>query len=187
MTPRTRLTTIAADRASAVRDPRVETLLVKARAGSQAIVPVVNKYPNPDSDIPLVNWKEMVLIRAESEGGQRAIDLVNQMRAFDNAQNGWNLPMVTYANPANAQQIRYMIFEERRRALFSESRFLYTKFQHPDLFWFPRGTGVFQGYGDKYGGGVRWLMPNNEFELNENLTLEDRATGCPVHQRPVQF
>ena len=179
--------TTAEEQADAYRDPRVQTRLIVARAGSVPMVNIPNRYPNADDDIPLVNWKEMVLIRAESELGQGAIDLVNEMRAFDNAQNGWDLPMVTYADPSNEQQIFDMIWEERRRALFSEGRFMYTKIRHPEVFWFPRNVGVLVGYGSPYYGGVRWLMPNDEYELNENFTLEDRATGCAVHQAPVQY
>lgn len=179
--------TTAEEQADAMRDPRTPTRFIVARAGSEPMVNIVDRYPNPDDDIPLVNWRETVLISAESELGQGAIDLVNEMRAFDNVQNGWDLPMVTYADPSNEQQIRYMIFEERRRTLFSEGRFMYTKIQNPELFWFPRNVGVIRDYGSSYVGGVRWLMPSNEFELNENMTLEDRATGCPVHQRPVAF
>jgi len=179
--------TTAEEQADAYRDPRVQTRLITARAGSVPMVDIPNRYPNADDDIPLVNWKETVLIRAESEGGQGAIDLVNEMRTYDNVQNGWALPMVTYADPSNALQIRDMIYEERRRALFSEGRFMYTKIQHPELFWFPRNEGVLIGYGSPYYGGVRFLMPYDEFELNENFTLEDRATGCPEHQRPVAY
>ena len=178
--------TTAEEQADAIRDPRVQSLLRDARAGSQPIVPVVNRYTDADSDIPLVNWREMQLIRAESELGQGAIDRINEMRTFDNLENGWDLPMVMYA-PATDQEIRYMIYEERRRALFSEGRFTYTKFQNPELFWFPRNVGVLIDFGSPYLGGVRWLMPDDEFELNQNLTLEDRATGCPEYQRPVQF
>jgi len=179
--------TTAEEQADAYRDPRVQSLMRDSRAGSVPIVPVVNRYTGADSDIPLVNWKEMMLIRAAGEGGQGAIDLVNEMRALDNAENSWDLPMVTYADPSNALQIRDMIFEETRRALFSEGRFLYTKFQHPEIFWFPRNVGVLVDFGSPYLGGVRWIMPYDEFELNENLTLEDRATGCPEHQRPVYY
>ena len=65
----------------------------------------------------------MWLIRAEIEGGQRAIDLVNELRAAD------GLPLVTYADPGDAKEIRYMIIEERRRALHLEARFFMTKAQ----------------------------------------------------------
>ena len=58
-------------------------------------------------DLPLLNWKEMWLIRAELEGGQTAIDLVNELRVAD------GLPPVTYITGATAtpNQIKYMIFE----------------------------------------------------------------------------
>ena len=79
----------------------------------------------------------MLLIRAEAAGGQGAIDLVNELRAAD------NLPRVTYLAGATAtpQQIRYMIIEERRRALFLEGRYFYTKLKNLDLLWFPRSAG----------------------------------------------
>ena len=139
------------------------------------------RYDSEDSDYPLVNWKEMWLIRAEGLGGQGAIDLVNELRAFD------NLPLVTYADPGNAQQIRYMIVEERRRTLYVEGQFYFTKLRNLDLLWFPRAQGIVPARGLLYGGGVRMHMPNDEFTLNENLTLDDRATGCAVNERPVRF
>ena len=36
---------------------------------------VTARYEDVGADVPLVNWKEMWLIRAEIEGGHRAIDL----------------------------------------------------------------------------------------------------------------
>ena len=129
----------------------------------------------------MVNWKEMWLIRAEIEGGQKAIDLVNELRDFD------KLPKVTYANPASAKDIRYLIIEERRRALFVEGRYLFTKLQNLDILWFPRGEGNQLSGRGSYGGAVRMHMPNPEYELNPNLKLSDRATGCPVNERPMRF
>jgi hypothetical protein len=124
----------------------------------------------------------MWLIRAEIEGGQKAIDLVNALRVAD------NLPRVTYADPANAQQIRYMIIEERRRALFIEGRYYFTKLQNLDLLWFPRNQGNNPGGGggnSQFMGGIRFVMPQSEFQLNPNLSLDDQATGCDAHQRPI--
>ena len=57
------------------------------------------KYTSLGDDIALINWKEMQLILAEIEGGQSAIDRVNVVRTFD------NLPQVSYADPADADQI----------------------------------------------------------------------------------
>jgi hypothetical protein len=91
----------------AVADTRVthRTATIQGKPTGQG--EVATKYTEEGSDIRLVNWKEMVLIRAEIAGGQAAIDLVNTLRTAD------NLPRVTYANPSDAKQIKYMIFEER--------------------------------------------------------------------------
>ena len=165
---------------TAVPDTRVQ--FVEGIIQGDANQTFINaRYDSEDSDYPLVNWKEMWLIRAEGVGGQGAIDLVNELRAFD------NLPLVTYADPGNAQQIRYMIVEERRRTLYVEGQFYFTKLRNLDLLWFPRAQGIIPVRGDLYGGGVRMHMPNDEFTLNENLTLDDRATGCAVNERPVRF
>ena len=166
---------------NAVADGRVKSLraFVQGLAGEQSYVPA--RYGTEGDDIPLVSWKEMVLIRAEIEGGQRAIDLVNELRTAD------NLPRVTYAEPGNAQQIRYMIVEERRRSLYLEARYFQTKLKNPDVLWFPRANGKSPRKGNSYQGGVRWLMPNAEYQRNTNLSMEARATGCAQHQRPVNI
>lgn len=165
---------------AAVPDTRVQHM--EAEIQGVGVESFVNaKYDEEGADIPLVNWKEMVLIRAEVEGGQRAIDLVNELRAAD------GLPLVTYANPGDAEEIRYMIIEERRRALFLEARYFMTKLQNPDLLWFPRDVGATLRGGHQLQGGVRFLMPENEFHLNENVTIADRGTLCDPATRPVNF
>lgn len=160
--------------ANAVRDTRVahstRAIVGKPTTNGE----VSNKYSNEGSDIPLVNWKEMVLIRAEVLGGQQAIDLVNQLRTAD------NLPLVTYADPTNAQQIKYMVWEERRRALFNEGRFYYTKLKNLDTFWFPRDNGGTRAQRRALEGGVRYTMPDAEYVANVNLTPADKGTGCSV-------
>ena len=161
---------------TAVPDTRVKTFLETIQGAGLAYVNA--KYDAGDADIPLVNWKEMWLIRAEIEGGQRAIDLVNELRAAD------DLPLVTYADPANAQQIRYMLIEERRRTLYLEGRFFMTKLQNLDILWFPRGQGANKFSSLTLRGGVRFIMPEDEYVLNPNLTLGDRATGCSGAEAP---
>src|SRR5690606_15475666 len=94
------------------------------------------------------------------------------------------LPLVTYADPGNAQQIEFMILEERRRSLWLEGRFFYTKLKNLDVLWFPRGVGITPEGGLNLGGGVRFLLPETEYILNDNLDLNDRATGCAEHERP---
>jgi hypothetical protein len=164
--------------AGAVADSRVKghtgNINGKGSAGALA-----DRYTEEGSDEPLVNWKEMILIRAEAAGGQTAIDLVNQIRTAD------NLPKVTYADPANATQIRYMILEEKRRSLFEEGRLVFTMFRNPDVMWFPRAQGSTRYKGRNLQGGVRWIMTQAEFTVNKNLTVADRATGCGNVEKPV--
>jgi hypothetical protein len=165
---------------TAVRDTRVNHGLgsITAITGT-TYYPI--KYNSEADDIPMVNWREIWLIRAEIEGGQKAIDLVNEIRAAD------NLPLVTYASPANAEQIRYMIIEEKRRVLYLEARYFFTEIKNTDILWFPRNSGRSLRKASPYGGGVRFLMPGSEFTNNPNLTPALRATGCPAGERPVGF
>ena len=166
--------------ATAVADTRVPHRAVEIQGkGGKGYVPT--KYAAEDDDVPLVNWKEMVLIRAEGAGGQGAIDLVNELRTEA------GLPLVTYADPTNATQIKYMIIEERRRALMLEGRYFQTKLKNPGLLWFPRGIGGTRGFDHGFRGGVRFLMPEGEFVNNTNLTTADRATGCSANEKPVNI
>lgn len=140
---------------------------------------VPTKYTADSDNIPLVSWQELLLIKAEAQGGQAAIDLVNELRTFH------GLPQVTYADAGNATEIRYMILEERRRELFLTSRWWASKIQNTDVLWFPRSTGFFPEQGYELNGGVRMVMPRSEYDLNENFTVDQRSTGCDVGQRPV--
>jgi hypothetical protein len=165
------------DNPTAVADTRVVTR-VQPIAGPQP-GPVPVKYTAEAEDMPWVSWDDIWLIRAEIEGGQAAIARVNEIRTAR------DLPLVTYANPSNAEQILDMIIEERRRELWIEGRFWATKIQHTDRLWFPRrfGNTVFQGY--PYTGGVTMALPQSEYELNTNFDLPERATGCEADRRPV--
>src|SRR5690606_15798640 len=139
-----------------------------------------NKYTSEDQDYPLVNWKQMWLIRAEIQGGQTAIDLVNDLRAEE------NLPLVTYLAPGDATGLRHMRIEESRRVLFIEGRYFFVKLMNPDILWFPRGEGPNPVRNNgTYEGGVSLLLPASEYVLNENLSLDDRGTGCHTNIRPV--
>ena len=163
--------------ADAVPDTRVPHRPVEIQGkGGTGFVPT--KYGDTD-DVPLVNWKEMVLIRAEDSGGQGAIDLVNQLRAFD------DLPLVTYADPNDALEIQYMIIEERRRALVLEGRYFVTKLLNPDILWFPRSIGGTRGFDHAFRGGVRFLMPGGEYINNTNLGNSVRGTGCNPNEAPI--
>jgi hypothetical protein len=167
--------------AGAVADTRVRHINAQIQ-GKQAIGPVPAKHNGEASDHALVNWKEMMLIRAEAVGGQGAIDLVNQLRAAEMPP----LPRVTYASPTNATQIKYMIIEERRRALFNEGRFFYTKLRNLDLLWFPRDVGGTRAKSHSLRGGMRFTMPNAEFINNTNLNTGLMASGCAASEgKPI--
>lgn len=168
-----------------VPDTRVQHRIGNTTGGPDNIV---NKYTDYADDIPLINWKEMRLIQAEYQNAANndqaaAIALINEVRTAD------GLPIVqgAYASGATQESVRKMIIEERRRALWLEGRFWSTKIQNTDLLWFPRNEGTWVNKDASYvlRGGVRLLMPQAEYELNPNLSLADRATGCSPDQRPI--
>ena len=167
--------------AGAIEDPRIPAFQA-IPVGSREVRWIPAKYTSTDEDIPWLSWREVWLIRADIEGGQTAIDLVNDIRTFH------GLPLVTYADPADATEIRYMVTEEVRRELHAEGgRYWAYKLLNTDLLWFPRGIGVEPENSWPLEGGVRVLMPGNEYDLNENFTDDDRATGCPLGQQPFRF
>ena len=80
-----------------------------------------------------------------------------------------------------------LIIEERRRALWLEARFWSTKILRNEKLWFPRQVGEWVNpfSTNSLGGAVRMLMPTSGYEINANLDLTDRGTGCPAGQAPI--
>jgi hypothetical protein len=165
---------------AAVADTRVPTI-IGIVGGKSTPSYIATKFNTSEAQyMPLVNWQEMVLIRAEAEGGQGAIDRVNSLRTAA------GLPQVTYLTAGDTEGIRRMIIEERRRALMLEGRYFYTKIKNLDLLWFPRNQGTMPTAGQPYQGGVRLGMPANEYVLNPNiLDLNERGTMCDAKSKPV--
>ncbi len=170
--------------AGTVADTRVQHRIGNTAGGQDNIV---SKYTQNTDDIHLINWKEMRLIQAQYQNEvvkdqAAAIALVNQLRTAD------NLPIVqgAYASGATEASVRDMILEERRRALWLEARFWSTKIQNPDKLWFPRNEGDWTNSAQyRLNGGVRVMLPQNEYQINPNLSLDDRGTGCAAAQAPV--
>ncbi len=163
--------------AGAVADPRVP-VVHENRVFNELQVWRQQKYPSLSANIPLANWHEAWLIIAKVQGGQEAINRVNDIRAAH------GLPAVTYVDPGNAAQVRRMVLEEERRSLFLEGRWWSTKIQ--ERLWFPRGVGQTEpptNFG--YLAGVRMVMPMNEFELNPNFDDSVRGTLCDPLERPI--
>lgn len=102
-----------------VEDPRVDVINT-GRTGFDGVTPlwVTTKYPERSTDIPLATWEEAQLIIAEAEGGQTAVDIINDLHdraglpPFDPAEDQVDGP--TDDNVLN------MVIEERSRELFME-------------------------------------------------------------------
>ena len=152
-----------------VADPRVPLTAGDQVAQGGAVGHFPMKWTGLEDDVPIINWKEMRLIRAEADPAQ-AVAHVNAVRAADPT-----IPPVAYA-PAG-DEIENMILEERRRALWLEGRFWSTKIQNTDKLWFPRREG-FDEHSHDLLGGVRMVYPEDEYLLNPNLDPLDRASGC---------
>lgn len=168
----------------AVLDPRTPVLDLE-RAFNEHPSWRQQKYPGLGADIPLAKWEEAQLILAKVEGGAAAVDRVNAIREhWNQAHPDEQVPLVTYVDAGDPDEVRALILEEERRVLFLEGRWWSTKIQ--ERLWFPRGVGTVQPpttFG--YLGGVRLVMPENEYELNENFGLDSRATGCDPDEAPV--
>lgn len=168
-------------------DTRVQHV-IGSTGGGQDYIP--QKYTSLEDDIPLVNWREMRLIEAEAVGNtQTGIDLVNQIRTADGLPGIGTGADTSYRDALLADADLYddMLIEERRRSLWLEGRFWSTKILKNEKLWFPRSVGEWVNAiaTNALGGGVRVILPNSEYSINTNLTLEDRGTGCPAGQAPV--
>jgi hypothetical protein len=154
---------------------------------------VPTKYDSDDDDIPMVNWREMRLIRALNEAvngtAAAAIDHINAVRAADGVREITGSYRTALENGTYTSTMREVVFEESRRVLYAEAgRFWAWKINNTDLAFFPRGQGQtpFQGYA--YGGGVRLQFPDDEYELNPNFEplgrLDARGTLCAADEAP---
>jgi hypothetical protein len=174
----------------AIPDTRVEHIYQSIQGPGKRELPF--KYQSDSDNIPLVSWRELTLIRADQEHSQgnlaAAITSVNQLRAHH------GLPLISGAYEqtllGDANAVRYMLLEERRREFYSEGgRYWSTKIQNTDVLWFPREIGEtpFQGY--QLLGGVRQFFPADEYEQNPFFQarggLNSRGTGCNPNERPV--
>lgn len=167
---------ITLDDVDAVEDPRVPVAFMNDSAGpNQYPLWRPEKYLDAGADYPLAKWEEAWLILAQIEGGQTAVDLVNDIR------NAHGLPEVDYLDPSDEEAVQDMLIEEIRRTHFLEGRYWATKLRY-DL-WFPRGEGA-DMFAHNYNTGVRLVMPNNEFELNENFEPSARGSLCEPHHAP---
>ncbi|CAN5842523.1 hypothetical protein BH23GEM7_BH23GEM7_07760 [soil metagenome] len=97
-------------------DPRVPAQQTSQTSPTGIRVWAQTKYATAGSPIPIASRDEALLVIAEIEGGQTAVDIINQFRATA------GLPSFTSSDPVEIQQ---QVIEERRRELFLEGHRFY--------------------------------------------------------------
>lgn len=102
-----------------VADPRVPVEDAD-ELGHDGVTPlwVTTKYPARSSDIPLATWEEAQLIIAEAEGGQRAVDIINDLH--DRAGLPEYDPNDDVTPGPTDDEILNHVLQERSRELFQE-------------------------------------------------------------------
>ena len=124
---------------------------------------ITGKYTSLSDPQRLASWVEAQLILAEIEGGQSAVDRINDIRDL------YGLP---HFSSTDEDVIYSTIIEERRREFFLEGRHLADKLRYG--LWFPRGRG-WNHKQVRYGLEYCHLMPEDAYELNE--TIQDGYSG----------
>ena len=100
-----------------IQDPRVPvTFAGKNASDNRTPLYVQQKYPTTSSPIPIASYKEAQLIIAEVQGGQTAVNIINNLRAAAGLA-----PFASTSAPA----IQAQVVEERRRELFLQGQRLY--------------------------------------------------------------
>lgn len=113
------------------------------------------KYESRDAPIRIASWEEARLVVAEAEGGETAVDIINEFH--DRA----GLPPFESQDPA---EIEDHVVEERSRVLFLEGHRLNDMLRHDLAF----DTGVGHD-GVPYGSTTCMPLPQTEIEGNPNL------------------
>jgi hypothetical protein len=147
-----------------VDDPRVDVMDTGRLAAADDLTPlwVQRKYPNQDSRIPIARYAEAQLIIAEVEGGQTAVDIINELHAAAG---------IPPYDPATDGPIADQVALERQRELFLESHHLYDKIRLELPLLPPAGT-PFQESGSKggfYGNTTCLPLPLVEKLNNPNI------------------
>jgi hypothetical protein len=117
-----------------------------------------DKYTSPAQPVPIATYEEAQLIIAEVEGGQTAVNIINELRA----EHG--LPPFVSVNEA---EIQAQVREERRRELFLEGHRL-GDMRRLNLALFP-ATGTAYNKGGTYGDARCFPLPDVERRNNPNL------------------
>lgn len=126
------------------------------------------KYVSPTSPIRIASWVEAQYIIAEIEGGQTAVDIINDVRDAQGIDETF-----TSSDPT---EIRNKVIEERRRALFLEGqrmgdlrRYAEKYDDLPEAGRFPDGTAADIDPPGEYEDGTCFPLPDAERETNPGL------------------
>lgn len=142
-----------------VPDPRVP---VVASGVTVAGIPYFDqrKYNNEAASIPIARWEEAQLIIAEVQGGQTAIDIINDVHARA------RIPAFS-ANASDAAAIRAQVIEERRREFFLEGHRAGDRRRFKLPLIPPVGTPF--PFGGVYGSSVCYPLPDVTRNNNPNI------------------
>jgi len=146
-------------------DPRIVVADMGRTNGSDNSTPywVQGKYPTQSSPIPIARTAEAKLIIAEVEGGQAAIDIINELRS--------DAGLPAFAGGTEAE-IQAEVQRERSIELWLESHHLYDKIRSGAPFLPAAGTAFQEGSAAKggfYGSTTCMPLPRVERENNPNI------------------
>jgi starch-binding outer membrane protein, SusD/RagB family len=143
-----------------VPDPRARVVNSGLRANDGQDAWLQTKYTTFGTPIPIARTAEARLILAEVRGGQQAVEIVNALR------QPHSLP--PYTGPTDAESIRQLIIEERRRELFVEGFRMYDihRFRVPLV---PAPGSPFPIKGGTYGSTT--CLPLPDVERNNNPSI----------------
>ncbi len=141
-----------------VPDPRVPVVWDGGATGPDGITDmwVQEKYGSTSTDLPMATGREALLMIAEVQGGQEAVDIINQLRATH------DLP--EYQGGGEAE-IMEQVYEERQRELFLQGTHMGDKLRF-DRDW---ESGSNQK-GEPFGSDECLRIPEAERLNNPNLT-----------------
>ncbi len=128
----------------------------------------VEKYSSPTSPIRIASWVEAQYIIAEIEGGQTAVDIINDVRDVQGIDAEFS--------SSDPIEIRNKVIDERRRTLFLEGqrmgdlrRYRAAFDDLPPAGQFPTGEFADIDPPEEYEDGVCFPLPDAERETNPGL------------------
>jgi len=126
------------------------------------------KYTAPTAPIRIASWVEAQYMIAEIEGGQTAVDIINDVRSAQGIEQ-------TFSS-TDPTEIRNKVIDERRRSLFLQGqrmgdlrRYLRTFDNLPVSGRFPDGTAFPVDPPSQYEDGVCFPLPDAERDTNPDL------------------